>query len=297
MRLFLLAVLATMAASPLAAQERAAPPAVSRDEAMTMPLDTLVDIVLRQTGRRVTSVTRPNYGSSAGLETISSLRDLAFATEPYAANVVGLCAANLIDVEFEYPGYRNNQSDTPVRAHQVRAELVYRVIGAIDPAAEVDRLSEDRKAEENHRCRESGPVIPSNYSDLQRPLFFSYQGDLRPERALLVLQRALAGQRGVMTCDRVECGNQTGALDGLDLDKLVYVHASPTGVGSPIGAVGERDRYRIEARFRLHADEHSAFYMTFAVEADISACCLGQDPILSIGPSRLSLGPISIPLT
>jgi hypothetical protein len=293
MRLPLLLALLAVPASPAFAQTT--PPAVSRDEAMTMPLDTLVDIVLRQAGRRVTSVTRPNYSSSAGVETVSSLLDLAFATEPYAARVVGLCAANLIEVEFEYPGYRNNRSDTPVQARHIQGELVYRVIDAIDPAARVDALSDDRKARENRRCREAGPVIPSDYSDLQRPYFFRYQGDLLPERALLVLQRALAGDRGTMTCDRVECGNQTGPLEGLDLDKLVYVHAGPTGVGPPTGAVGERDRYRIEARFRLHADVRSSFYMTFAVEADISACCLGRDPILSIGPSRLSLGPISIP--
>jgi hypothetical protein len=287
MRLFLLAVLASVGASSLAAQERTAPHPISRDEAMTMPTEVLASVLLGQLGTRVTAVTRPNYRPGSSRVVVSGLQDLTFATEPHATDVVGLCAANLIEVDFEHLAYDNNRSDTPVRVRGVRAELVYKVFGELEPLAEV---SETRQAEEDRRCRQAGPVIPPNYSDGREPNFFRYRGDLDLATALLALQRALGGQHEPVSCNRgnINCLDPAATMGGLNLASLAYVHVAALDAGN------EPNRYRIEASFVLGADENQRFTMGFAVEAQISQCCRNTDRIQSIGPGRFWVGPVSV---
>lgn len=289
MRLLVLIALLAGSASPLAAQTRPPPPAITRDQAMTLPPDDLAEIVLRQLGARVTSVTRPNFGPNADMRMVGALQDLTFATAAHATNVIGLCAADLIDVHFELPparpGIDNNRAATPVRATGLRAAEVYKVVGEIEPYAEV---SEARQAEENRRCAEAGPVIEPNYSDRSRPGFFGYQGEIGYVTALLTLQRAIgearAGRYRDIGCPprMAECRDPAVLLGGLDLANLGFVHVSRAGVGD------ERGRYRIAASFRISADAHERDYWQFEMEADISELGGYPDPIRRLGRSQFS---------
>jgi hypothetical protein len=285
MRLPFLIALFVASASPLAAQTRS-PPAVTRDQAMTLPPGELAEIVLRQLGARVTSVTRPNFSrDTSDMEMVGALQDLTFATAPHATNVVGLCAANLIQVEFERPPAPpftdNNRADTPVRASELRAAQVYKVVGEIEPYAEV---SEARQAEENRRCVEAGPVIAPNYSDREQADFFHYDGAMAPATALLALQRAIgearAGRYRDIGCPprTTECRDPAALLGGLDLAKLSSVRVSYGGIGD--------DHYRISANFRISA--HNRDYWMFEMEADISERGGYPDPIRRLGRSRFS---------
>jgi hypothetical protein len=289
MRLPVLIALLAAAASPLAAQTRSPPPPVTRDQAMTLPPGELAEIVLRQLGARVTSVTRPDFGADADMRMVGALQDLTFATDPHATNVVGLCAANLIQVEFERPPAApftdNNRAETPVRASQMRAAQVYKVVGEIEPHAEV---SEARQADENRRCVEAGPVIAPNYSDRGQANFFHYDGEMAPATALLALQRAIgearAGRYRDIGCPpgMAECRDSAALLGGLDLANLGFVNVSQRGIGQ------DRDRYRIAASFRISADAHSWDYWLFEMEADISERGGYPDPIRRLGPSHFA---------
>jgi hypothetical protein len=289
---FLIALL-LVSAAPLAAQTLSPPPPVTRDQAMTLPPDELAEIVLRQLGARMTSVTRPNFNrDTSDMEMVSALQDLTFATAPHATNVVGLCAANVIDVHFERPparpGIDNNLAETPVRATGVRASEVYKVVGEIEPHTEV---SEARQAEEDRRCAQAGPVIQPNYSDRKAANFFHYQGSVTPATVVLALQRAIgdarAGRYREINCssDAAECRDPPTLLGGLDLAKLGFVHVSGTG------AQEESDRYRIVASFLINADAHNEEYWVFEMEVEISELMVAgasSDPIRRLGPSRFS---------
>jgi hypothetical protein len=283
-----LILLLAASASPLAAQSGSPP--VTRDQAMTMAPDDLAALVLRQLGARVTSVTRPNFNrDTTGLRMVSALQDLTFATAAHATSVVGLCAATLIEVEFERPparpGIDNNRAETPVRAREMRAARVYKVVGAIEPHAEV---SEARLAEENRRCAGAGPVIPPNYSDRAQASFFRYEGMMAPATALLALQRAIgearAGRYRDIGCpsDMAECRDPAALLGSLDLANLGFLHVSHRGTGD------DRDRYRISASFLISADAHEQDYWLFDMEAEISEMGGSPDPIRRLGPSRFA---------
>lgn len=271
-------------ASPAYAQN--APPPVTRGQAMTLPPNELADIVLRQLGARVTSVTRPNFDRSTGMEMVSALQHLEFATAPHATDVVGLCAANRIEVDFEPPAPRpdidTNRAETPVRAQTVRAMEVYKVVGEIEPYAEA---SEDRAAEEDRRCAAAGPVIPADYNDHGRATFFPYDGTLDRVTALLVLQRAIGEAREGRYRD-IGCGGGAAAcgtlLGGLDLANLGAVSATPAGVG------GNRSRYRIGASFLISGGAHSQESWTVAIEADLSTSGGLADSIQRLGRTEMS---------
>jgi hypothetical protein len=289
MRLPVLIALLAASASPLAAQTRSPPPPVTRDQAMTLPPGELAEIVLRQLGARVTSVTRPNFGPDAGMRMVSALQDRTFATAPHATDVVGLCAATLIEVEFERspapPFTDNNRADTPVRASEMRVAPVYKAVGEIEPHAEV---SEARQAEEHRRCAAAGPVIDANYSDRELAGFFHYEGTMAPATALLALQRAIgearAGRYRDIGCPlgMAECRDPAALLGGLDLANLDFVQVSYVGIGD------DRDRYRIAASFRISVDAHNRDYWLFEMEAEISERGGYPDPIRRLGPSHFS---------
>jgi hypothetical protein len=280
MRLLLLLPSLGALAAPATAQH--APPPVTREQAMTLPPNELADIVLRQLGAQVTSVTRPNFNRSTGMDMVSALQDLTFATAPHATDVVGLCAANRIEVEFEAPaqrpGVNTNRPETPVRARSVRATEVYKVVGEIEPYAEV---SEDRAAEEDRRCAEAGPVIPADYNDHGRATFFQYSGGIDRVTALLVLQRAIGEAREGRYRDiGCVCDNPSQTLGGLDLANLTAVGAAPAGVG------GNRSRYRIAAGFLIPGDSGQSWTVT--IEADVSEASGLADSIHSLGRTEIS---------
>lgn len=278
----LIAPLAAALAVPAMAQTPTLP-AVTRDQAMTLPPNELAEIVLRQLGARVTSVTRPNFAPSSDMRMVGALQDLTFATAPQASDVAGLCAANVIRVRFERPGVGNNRDETPVRALEVTAEQVYKVIGENEP---FDAVSETRRAEEDRRCAEAGPVIQANYSDRGRPLFFGFEGALPPATALLALRRAIgearAGHYREISCaaEAPECRDPTALLGSLDLARLGRVNVTYAGLGDDFY------KYRIEASFLIHADEHEERYWIFTMEAEIDQLSIRADPIRRLGPSR-----------
>jgi hypothetical protein len=287
MRTFLPIAFLVMAASPVAAQREASPP-VTRDQAMTLPPGELADIVLRQLGGRVTSVTRPNFGASSDARIISALDHLTFATAPHATDVVGICAANLIEVGFERPPAEpwsdNNRAATPVRAREALATQVYKVVGGIEPYAEV---SEMRQAEEDRRCANAGSVVRADYTDRTRADFFHFEGSVAPVTALLALQRAIdeahAGRFRAIRCPAATagCHHPAALLGSLNLANLGYVHVAPTGVGD------EGGHYRIEASFLIHADAHDEEFWILAIEAQLDELGGLADPIRRLGAGRL----------
>jgi hypothetical protein len=289
MKRFLAIALLVAFLTPAAAQTEAAPPPVTRDEAMTLPPDELAQIALRQLGARVTNVTRPNFGASSDARIVSALSHLMFATAPHATDVVGICTANLIEVSFERPptrpGVDNNRAETPVQAREALAMQVYKAVGEIEPFAEV---SEMRQAEEERRCAEAGPVIGADLDDRARADFFHFEGSVAPVTALLALQRAIGEARAGRyrdircTANATECRNPAALLGSLDLANLGYVQVAPTGVGA------DRDRYRIEASFLIRADAHDEQYWVFAMEAQIDELDRRSDPIRRLGPSRFT---------
>ena len=285
MRLPLL--LAMLAAPATAALAQAAPPPVTREQAMTKPPEQLADIVLRQLGARVTSVTRPNFNRNSGREMVSALQHLEFATAPHATDVVGLCAANRIEVEFEppasRPGVNTNVAEAPVRARTVRAAEVYKVVGEIEPYAEV---SEARAADEDRRCAAAGPVVPADYNDQATAFFFEYDGAIDRVTALLVLQRAIAeareGRYRDIRCDlrAAECLNPVELLGGLDLANLTSLSAS----GNVAFGGG---RAQIGASFLISGDANRREYRTLTVDAVIAGPGDADGPIRSLGRTEI----------
>lgn len=292
MRPSLLSAVLIALTSPAAAQT-GPPPPVTLDQAMTLPPNELADIVLRQLGARVTIVERPNFGPSSDMRMVSALQHLILATAPRATNRAGLCVANLIQVDFDRPparpGVDNNRADTPVRVREMRAMPVYKVVGTIGPAAE---MNEARRAAEDRRCADTGPVVYPNYSDREGATFFHYDGGIAPVTALLALQRAIDEARAgryrdiAVSChsDAVACRDPAALLGSLDLANLGHVQVAATGVRD------EMDRYRIQASFLINVDSHNQEYWIFAMEAEISEL-MGSgdsDPIRRLGPSRFT---------
>lgn len=279
MRLFLLPALLAVPA-PLLAQT--APPPITREQAMTKPPEQLADIALRQLGERVTSVTRPNFNPGAGVNMVSALQHLEFATAPHATDVVGLCAANRIAVEFEppatRPGVNTNVAEAPVRVRTMRAAEVYKVVGEIEPYAEV---SEARAAEEDRRCAAAGPVIPADYNDHAQAFFFNYQGGVDRVTALLVLQRAITeareGRYRDIRCGTglPECRDPRALLGGLDLANLTSLSSWPNIVRS--------GRAKISAAFLVSGNAHSREYRMLTVEADLTGPGEPDGPIRNLG--------------
>jgi hypothetical protein len=280
-RLLLLSLVAL--AAPAHAQNGPSP--ITREQAMTLPPDQLADIVLRQLGTRVTSVTRPQFNPDTGMQMAGALQHLEFATAPHATDVVGLCAANRIEIGFEPPATPEaNRAGTPVRAGTVRAAEVFKVVGEIEPYAEV---SEDRAAEEDRRCAAAGPVIPADYNDHERAPFFEYSGAIDRVTALLVVQRAIVdareGRYSDIRCDlaRAECRNPSALLGSLDLANLTFLNS---GSGRPDG---ERVHFPIIATFLISGDAHRREYRTLAINADLALRDGMADTIRGLGRTEI----------
>ena len=276
MRLPLLVATLAVLAAPAHAQT--APP-VSRDQAMTLPPDQLADIVLRQLGARVTSVTRPQFNADTGMQMASALQHLEFATAPHATDVVGLCAANLFQVEFEPPiNAEMNRAATPVRARSVRAVEVFKVVGEIEPYAEV---SQSRAEEENRRCEGAGPVIPADYNDHARAPFFEYSGGIDRVTALLVLQRAIGEARdGTYRNIGCACSNPAQVLGSLDLANVTALDAGPV-------SVTDRTRYRIGASVLISGTSSAREYWRVAIEVVLSERSGLVDSIRGLGRTNI----------
>jgi hypothetical protein len=201
----------------------------------------------------------------------NSLSSLVFAGAPYATATVGLCAASRAEVEFQYPvapPFTGNGPTTPARARLLRAAEVYKVVGEIEPYVEV---SEARAAEEDRRCAEAGPVIPSDYGDRGRAGFFQFAGAISPTTALLVLQRAIgearAGRYRSVACapqrsDPRTCRNPVALLGNLDLGRLQGVSISPAGL--------QRGRYLVEASFLISETNSSLISWVVGVEVELT---------------------------
>lgn len=279
-------LIAPVAALAAPAAPQSAPPLVTQEQVLTLPPEELADIVFRQIGARMRSVTRPTFGPANSGDTLSVL---SFATAGHATDVVGLCAATVVEVDFEpspaaAAAAPAPAAGPPARALGARASQVYKVIGEIEPYAEV---SEDRQAEEERRCGEAGPVIPASFGDRGRPLFFGFEGALHPVMALLVLQRAIGEARArryrdigcasLARADRrpAECRDPRALLGGFDLANLLDVQISPAGVRG--------NRHLIRASFLISADANFELYWSLALEAEISDIDAGSEAIGHLG--------------
>lgn len=280
MRLGVLAVLLVASASP--ALPQAGPAPITRDEAMTLPPAELAERVLRQLGAQVQTMTRPNFAAASDMRMVSALQDLTFATAPRATDIVGLCAADRIDVNFERNPADPNESETPVRVRRIRAAQVYKVVGDIEPYAEV---SEERQAEEERRCAGAGPVVRADYDDGGRAHFFRFEGADGPATALLVLQRAI-GEARAERYRQIRCvagvADCTAQLGSLDLGRLSHLEIGPIGVG------GDRSLRRVAATFLIDGDAHSEVYRTVEIEAEIDEWGGASDPIRRLGRAEMS---------
>jgi hypothetical protein len=282
----LLALLAVPATSALA--QTAPPPAgITQEQASTLPPDQLADMLLRQIGTGVTSVTRPHYGPGTERRVAGPPTELRLATAPHATMVVGLCAATLIEVSLEAPPFRlgDNPDRSRLRsqARQLRAAEVYKVVGELEPYAEV---SEQRAAEEDRRCAEAGPVLPAYRNDYRRTPFFTYHGGNGPETALLVLQRAITGARTGsyrnIGCDAAAqfCRNPRRMLASLELADVLSLSASPIGLPGV--------RYRISASFLFPGASGERDYWTVVVEADLFNGDEMTDSVRNLGRTVLA---------
>jgi hypothetical protein len=281
----LIAPLALFVASAAA---QTGPPPLTQEQALTLPPAELADIVFRQIGARMRSANRPTLSGPPNPDGIPHI--MSFATAPHATDVLGLCAATVVEVDFEpAPATAAAPSQgTPVRARSFRASEVYKVIGEIEPYAEV---SEADQVRENRRCAEAGPVIPPSLGDRARPAFFGFEGAVSPMMALLVLQRAIGGARAGSYRDigcssltgeprpSAECRDPRALLGGLDLVDLIGVQISPADVSG--------NRHLIRASFLIRADANSDVYWSLSLEAEITDIVAGPEAIGRLGRAEI----------
>ena len=288
MRLPLLLILLAVPVTPALAQSE--PPAgITQEQATNLPPDQLADILLRQIGTGVTSVTRPHFGPGTERRVAGPPTRLSFATAPHATMVVGLCAATLIEVSLEAPPFRlgdnPNRSGVRSQARLLRAAEIYKVVGELEPYAEV---SEQRAAEEDRRCAEAGPVIAAYQNDTRRTPFFTYHGGIGPETALLVVQRAITGTRSgryrnvgcAVHVAAQFCRNPRAMLASLELSGVLSLYASPIGLPS--------NRYLISASFLIPGRPGERDYWTVIVEAELFGGDDTRDPVRSLGRTILA---------
>lgn len=260
--------------------------AITRERMTSLPIDRVSDLALRELASRMTAVSRPSELNSAVVR-------LLFAGPPHWSEV-GLCGAMRVELEFAGPTpppFSGFDPAAPTHASSVRAAEVYRIVGPVEPDAEV---SEVRAEEENRRCAPAGPVIPAVVGDLSRAYYFTFEGEEFPAMSLLVLQQAIAdaqaGRYRTVGCaasarSSPECRNPVALLGGLNTDNLVSLQIALPGLSG--------NRNVIRARFLIPGAPREQLYWSVAIEADIARRPnesevierLGRTEIARSGPS------------
>lgn len=290
MRVLLLTLVLTACGAAAPTQNNArneAPRAITAEQAASLPPDRLADLVFRDLGVRMTAVSRRTQ--PPGIVS-SSLLHLVFAGTPHGGTV-GVCAAMRADVEFFLPAPPPGTVSGPatptttLQVGRIRAADVYKVVGEIEPYAEV---SEQRAAEESQRCAAAGPVIPAVEGDISRSYYFTFEGDTSPDVALLVLQRAIAdareGRYRTIACAASgqaspECHNPVTLLGGLNMANLVSLRMVPPGLAG--------NRYVVRANFLIPGAPRAQLYRSVAVEADMSGPPNAAETIERLGRTEI----------
>lgn len=243
--------------------QNAAAIAVTGEKAASLPIDRLTDLVFRQLGTRMTTVSRPSNPN--GLVSPPVMR-LVFASAQHSTGTVGLCAAIRAQLDYGYGGA--DHATTPEQVSMIRAGEVYKVTGSVEPYVE---QTQDRVAEEDQRCAAAGPVIPASEGDVSRAYYFTFEGEELPEMALLALQQAITdaqqGRYRTVGCaasarSSPECRNPVALLGGLNLGNLVSLQIALPGLSG--------NRNVIRARFLIPGAPRAQLYWSVAVEADIA---------------------------
>lgn len=281
--LVLFAPVAAASAAPAVAQTPPPPP-ITRDQALNLPAAELADIVFRQLGARMHSVSRPTFSGMLGND--GPVRGLTFATAPESAGRSGLCRATRIYVALD-----GARSGTASRAANLEAATVYKVIGEVDPGRESTDADEARLAEQ---CRRAGAVIPTETADLGQHVFFTLEGADSPVGALVALRRASLGARdGTYRNVRCtveapvgspDCRDPAAALGALDLANLISIEVSRRG--------GSETRSSIEATFLISARSNEQSHWSVTLDADMSWTSNGL--VLHLGRADLVRGILAI---
>ncbi|HEX8644423.1 MAG TPA: hypothetical protein VF702_10985 [Allosphingosinicella sp.] len=154
---------ALLAAAALAGQVPAAPlpapRALTREEALTQPVDVLARRLLGATGALVREMERP---SPASFFDGPWLMRLTFASAPRWSGIAGLCQADLFHLGFEPAGEAEEGQEPPVRVAHLWMQARYRAIG--EPAATGAGWTPDDHRREDRACAQSGPVLGASNS-------------------------------------------------------------------------------------------------------------------------------------
>lgn len=240
-----------------------AAPAITREGVASLPIDRLASLAFRELGTRMTAVTWPSNLNSG-------LVGLVFAGAPHSAEV-GLCAAMRAEMEFvgaAPPSFSGYDPTAPMQVRSVHATQVYKVVGPVEPYAEV---SEQRAAEEDQRCAPAGPVIPASEDDISRAYYFPFEGEDSPNVTLMALQQALTdareGRYRNVSCaasarSASECRNPAALLGGLDAGNLASLQITLPGLSG--------NRNVIRARFLIPGAPRARLYWSVVMEVDIA---------------------------
>jgi hypothetical protein len=256
MRSWFALVAALGAQTPAGAAE---PPALTIEQARSLPQDQLVDIVMRQIGGSIREVTRPNYDSP--LEPGLPLNQLSFATVPRSTGTAGLCAATAIHLSFsDGSGPHEPGRNVPRRVRALHAVERYKVIGDVDPSSS---LGPERRREQEAQCARLVQVIPPDDANIAQRAFFTFEGELSADLAAHGLQRLLRDTRsGAHTdhgCGRSlePCTDAAAWLRALSLDDLLSVR---------VERLPETNRYRITGTFLVGGSGNALTMDTVVVE-------------------------------
>ncbi|HEY0014532.1 MAG TPA: hypothetical protein VGB79_16950 [Allosphingosinicella sp.] len=273
--------IALLAALGAQAPARAAdPPALTIEQARSLPLDDLVDIVMRQLGANIREVTRPNYDSP--LEPGLPLNHLTFATAPHSSGFGGLCAATAIHVSF-YDGSAPHEPgrNVPRRARAIQTVERYKVIGDVELSY---NLGAERRPQQEAQCARLVQVIPPGDEHIAQRAFFTFDGELRPAVAAHVLQRLLRDTRSGVHTDHgcgqsVErCTDPAAWLRALSLDDLLSVR---------VERLSDADRYKIIGTFRIGGSGNALTMDTVTVEATYRG---DRAAVTQLGPVTIGRG-------
>lgn len=195
-------------------------PTISKTEARKLSRAQTKGIVLQQLGEVLVETLRP---SSRGVRPVRPLSRLSFWTLPRPTYVVGLCAADRVEVGFRIVGPARG-ADTSVRADSIRAETHYRF--AVQPTSETPGR-EVTPGRDPSRC---GRLDPEHQD------FFSAPNAQMATNAIWRLRAAVAAAATDKVDFRLECHTIQRADPATCRGELAAVGAIKDGSVEPCEA-------------------------------------------------------------
>jgi hypothetical protein len=254
-------MLAVIALAPPAAAATGAP-AITREQALSLPPRELGRIVLGQIGDRVEDVSRPVLQGIPFPD--DRLKFMQFGLTPRGLGP-GLCQATIVHVSFSSDAAAAADGRTvPVRAATIATSVGYKITGEQEGNGSWQPADWERQAA---LCLRARPIVPAETANLSLPGYFGYDGRLAVDTAARVLRRALAeaeaGTLADLRCLEMRgypypCNDPRIALHEVSLDHLAQAHSEEI---APL-------RYRITASFRDPAHVGLQTMLEISVEAE-----------------------------